>query len=369
MTHSRPCIDKHASPRNPALPSMPSTPQHPGPPILRLPSELHLQITSFLSTSKTKCIPLAPRASCTSSASHVHNEATAYTVRTTDASILSLRSTNRYFCALIPVSQDLLLQVERTLKGKKVLACCVCLRLRSVENFAISEMAMESLSTRQGAARTKYRFCIDCGFRAYPALSLQGDGDRTGEGPAALTMYAPCTMIMFPPGRRRAVWGEKREVWVWCMDCRELKKGEAAGDLRCHLFCKECCERLGCCHEREVRGMRRPYRIHRGYGPLDNRMEGKRMKSLAGTLVVDAGCSLLVQRQRERENGNEGDGEELDEQTRKEWFDFGEVRAFLPQPPEGFGQRRKKHRNCLPSSAAVYGLPPRTCGSVHAVID
>ena len=348
---------------------MPSTPQHPGPPILRLPSELHLHITSFLSTSKIKCIPLAPRASCTSSASHTHNEEKTYIVLTTHASILSLRSTNRYFCSLIAVSQQLLLQVERGVKGKKVLACCVCLRLRSVEKFATSETAMERLSTRKGVARTKYRFCIDCGFRAYPTLSLQGDGHHTGEVPAALTLYAPGTTITFPPGRRRSVEGEKREVWVWCLDCRELKKGEAAGDLGCHLFCKECCERLVCCREREICGMRRPWRMHRGYGPLDNRTEGKRLKSPAGTLVADAGCSLLVRRQRAREIGNEGNGDELDEQTRKEWFEFGETRAFLPQPPEGFGQRRKKHRSCLPTRAAVYGLPPRTCGSVHAVID
>jgi hypothetical protein len=228
---------------------------------------------------------------------------------------------------------------------------------------------MERLSTRQGAARTKYRFCINCGFRAYPALSLRGDGDRTGEGPAALTLYAPGTTIMFPPDRRIAVDREKMEVWVWCLDCRELKKGETAGDLGCHLFCKECCERLVCCREREISGRRRPWRMHRGYGPLDNRTEGKRLKSLAGTLVADAGCSLLVQKQREREIGNEGDREELDEQTRKEWFEFEEVRAFLPQPPEGFGQRRKKHRRCCPTRAAIYGLPPRTCGSVHAVVD
>lgn len=227
---------------------------------------------------------------------------------------------------------------------------------------------MERLSTRRGAARTKYRFCIDCGFRAYPALSLHGDG-RAGEVPAALTLYAPGTTITFPPGKRRAVEGEKREVWVWCQDCRELKKGEAAGDWGCHLFCKECCERLVCCRERKFCGERRRWRMHRGYGPLDNRAEGKRMKSLAGTLVADAGCSLLVRGQRERGIGNEEDGEELDEQTRKEWFDFGETRAFLPQPPEGFAQRRKKHGCCCPTRAAIYGLPPRTCGSVHAVID
>ena len=369
MTHSRHRIDKHTSPQPVSHLMLHSTSQHPGPPILRLPSELHLHITSFLSTSKIKCIPLAPRASCTSSASHTHNEETTYTVRTTDASILSLRGTNRHFCSLIPVSQELLLEVERGIKGQKVLACCVCLRLRSAEKFAPSETAMERLSTRQGAARTKYRFCIDCGFRAYPALSLQGDGHRTGEVPAALTLYAPGTTITFPPGRRKAVEGEKREVWVWCLDCRELKKGEAAGDLGCHLFCRECCERLVCCHERELRGRRRSWRMHRGYGSLDDSTERRILKCLAETIVVDAGCSLLVRRQRKHDDGNEGDGEELDEQTRKEWFDFEEVRAFLPQPPEGFSQRRKKHRSCLPTRAAVYGLPPRTCGSVHDVID
>lgn len=368
MTHSRHRINEHASPPNPTLPSMPTTPQHPGPPILRLPSELHLHITSFFSFSKTKCIPLAPRANCTSSASHTHNEETSYTVRTTDASILSLRSTNRYFCSLIPVSQELLLQVECGIKGKKVLACCVCLRLRSAEKFATSETAMERLSIRRGAARTKYRFCIDCGFRAYPALSLQGGG-HAGEDLAALTTYAPGTTITFPPGRKRIVEREKREVWVWCMDCRELKKGEEAGELGCHLFCKECCERLVCCQERVLLGRRRPYRMHRGYGPLDNSTKRKILKCLADTSIVDAGCSLLVQRQRKRENGNEGDGEELDEQTRKKWFDFVETRAFLPQPPEDFGQRCKRHGRCLPTRAAVYGFRPRTCGSVHTVID
>lgn len=345
---------------------MPSTPQHPVPPILRLPSELHLHITSFLSTSKTKCTPLAPHADCTSSASHVHNEATTYTVLTTDASILSLRSTNRYFHALTPVSQELLLQVERSIKGKKVLACCVCLRLRCAENFATSETKMERLSTRRGAARTKYRFCIDCGFRAYPAVSLRVDG-RAGGAPAALTMYAAGTTITFPSGRRKAVEGEKKlkEVWTWCLDCRELKKGEAAGDLGCHLFCKECCERLVCCHERERRWERGPHRMHRGYGSLDGSAQRKTLKCLTGTPVVDLGCSLLVQSQRMRKDGNEGDGEELDEQTRKEWFDFGEVRAFLSQSPEGFDPRWKNHRRCLPTRAAIYGLPPRSCGSVH----
>jgi hypothetical protein len=109
--------------------------------------------------------------------------------------------------------------------------------------------------------------------------------------------------------------------------------------------------------------------MHRGYGPLDDNTEGKKSKCLAETPIVDTGCSLLVQGQRKLESGIEGDGEELDEQSRKEWFDFGELRAFLPQPPEGFGPRRKKHRSCLPTRAAIYGLPPRTCGSVHAVLD
>lgn len=227
---------------------------------------------------------------------------------------------------------------------------------------------MERLSTRRGAARTKYRFCIDCGFRAYSAISSHNDR-HAGEVPAALTMYTPGTTITFSPGRKRTVEREKREVWVWCLDCRELKKGDAAGELGCHLFCKECCERLVCCQERELLGRRRPYRMHRGYGPLDNSTKRKILKCLAGTLVVDAGYSLLVHRQRKREDGNEGDAEELDEQTRKEWFDLGETRAFLPQPPEGFGQRRKRHGRCLPTRAAIYGLLPRTCGSVHAVID
>jgi hypothetical protein len=289
------------------------------PPILRLPTELQLHIISFLSTRVRRCCPTKVgdhRPSATFDRrrqvhrvpgqvhrvlgqvhrvlGHVHDPLTSYWITITDAAILSLRCTNVRFSILIPLTHKLLLDIERSFHAlhRTLLACCVCLRLRPGEKFAIHS-ATQTLDSENQKFVAKYRFCIDCGFSTYPHphpnLLPRRQQRRLGMEPLGMTTYAPGTKIKF---RTRRLPLHAFHVWVWCMDCRLLKIGAEAGSLQCRLFCRDCCERLGC------RSLRFDVIHHVNYEgiklEIDTETQRRHGRLKAGAIYIARGSSFLL---------------------------------------------------------------------------
>jgi hypothetical protein len=277
------------------------------PPILRLPPELQLHIISFLSTKAERCNPTKVSYYGPSAAfgrrQHVHDTLTSYWITITDPAVLSLRCTNVRFSVLIPLSQKLLLDIERSFHGPagKLLACCVCLRLRTCDKFAIRSTP-QMLNSENQKFVARHRFCIDCGFSTYPHphphLPPRRQQRRLGMEPLGLTTYAPGTKIKFRTMGMRA---DTFHVWVWCMDCRLLKIGTEAGSLQCRLFCRTCCERLGC------RSLRFGIIHHVNYEgikvEIDTETQRRHGRLKAGAIYIGRGSSFLLKNKEPSEYG------------------------------------------------------------------
>ncbi|EUC37702.1 hypothetical protein COCCADRAFT_22677 [Bipolaris zeicola 26-R-13] len=172
---------------------LPTTPPNTLPPLLRLASELHLAIISFLPSLK---------------------DAT----DEDDLALLQLRRTNRYFRDLVPPpTHDDLLSLELVLYEYPVYACKFCLCLRPRAKFAAA--MLKGKTGTNGQARYK-RFCADCGFDT----TVVGRSQR------------------YCRGSRAFVGGVD---WVWCKHCNLVKKEEEADSVCPGLF-KACYTMLGC---------------------------------------------------------------------------------------------------------------------------
>jgi hypothetical protein len=175
------------------LPS--TTPPQPSslPPLLRLATELHLAIISFLPDLKD-------------------------TRDEHDVALLQLRRTNHYFRGLVPrPTHDDLLSLEWALSKYSVYACQFCRYLRPGNKFAAA--MLKGPKGINGASRYK-RFCADCGFDT----TVVGKSQR------------------YCPGTRACVGGVD---WVWCKYCKIVKKGEEA-EAMCVGLCRACYGRWGC---------------------------------------------------------------------------------------------------------------------------
>jgi hypothetical protein len=177
-----------------------TTPPQPNtlPPLLRLATELHLAIISFLPNLED--------------ATDEH-----------DLALLQLRQTNRYFHDLVPPpTHDELLSLELALFNYSVYACKFCPYLQPRNKFA-SKM-LEGKTGVNGGSRYK-RFCADCGFDT----TVVGQSQR------------------YCPGTRACVDGVD---WVWCKYCKIVKKGDEA-EAMCVGSCRACYGSWGCrCRDR-----------------------------------------------------------------------------------------------------------------------
>lgn len=165
------------------------------PPLLRLATELHLEIISYLPD--------------VIDAEEVH-----------DLAVLRLRATNRYFHKLTPgPTHHELLHLEHLsfVTAHPLYACRFCVRLRPKSNFALAKLSGKT--GINGFSRWK-RFCADCGFDT----TFVGKSER------------------YSPGARAVVCGTD---WVWCILCRKVKKGEAARKV-CVQMCHACYGIGGC---------------------------------------------------------------------------------------------------------------------------
>lgn len=331
------------------------------PPILRLPVELQLHIFTFLSIRCKKCcLPRAdshrrcvareraPAAVGRGRASailgrltHRYSASSCYRITITNPTILSLRCTNVHFSMLIPLTQKLLLEVERWLRFRrsKALACCVCLRLRVRDKFAIHATAGVQDIDKEEDFVSRRRFCVDCGFFAYPhphpVLLPRRQQQRLGVEPLGLTTYAPGTKIKF--FRTWSIRPETFDVWVWCLDCRLLKIRAEAGSLQCKFFCKECCKRLGC------EDLRAGNVEHVGYegikGEIETETRRKHTRLEAGRIYMARGNSLLLRNKKQGgdlEQGQEQGQEEEDNDGQittewRHWFENQGTPTILPK--------------------------------------
>jgi hypothetical protein len=190
-TFSLTLLPSHHFYRNMATKSLSAASPASIPPLLRLPAELHLDIVSELEESDPEGA----------------------------VATLNLRLSNRYFYNLVDKpSHDTLLYVEKTswAVSRSLYTCKFCVRLRPASTFAET---MLKGKTGPNGLWAKKRFCADCGFAA-----VQRE-----------TRYSAGTMV--------TVNGER---WIWCVYCREVKKGNQAGKKEwCEKGCKRCFERVG----------------------------------------------------------------------------------------------------------------------------
>lgn len=207
------------------------------PPILRLPVELQLHILKFLSIRvkkccvpkfddyclRTKCERIPGRIRIASgSPTHLFNSSSCHRITITYPEILSLRCTSYHFSLLIPLTHKLLLEVERWLRFHRynVFTCCVCMRLRMRDKFAVhATTGVQDIEEEDFVAR--HRFCVDCGFSTYPhphpVLLPRRQQRCLGVQPLGLTTYAPGTKIKFRRpwfGPMPAAYKETFHVWV-----------------------------------------------------------------------------------------------------------------------------------------------------------
>lgn len=352
------------------------------PPIFRLPAELHLHIISFLTIEKLRRCRHICRTGfyCTKSWHEiccgeriVDDERGIRTI--THPAILLLRATHPYFRALISLSQDLLLQIERHPSAPRSLlgvfrACCVCLRLRPMNEFALSALpafqpARRSYEDQCMDQQAEKRFCRDCGFHAYPqphpALSPRRQQRRRGDVLVQQTTYAPGTKVVF---LRAAPFLVGYDVWVWCLDCRLLKTSVGSGEAGCRFFCKDCCTRLGCRvtgHTRD--GCRLLYTLHTGYAEIEGEIDEEKLRREhrlgVGAVYIAQGKSLLLKNV-EQPVGDQEDEEcgRLSNVECKAWFDFEGHPTTLPSPSSEFdylprGPRRELLESRLPSGTTA----------------
>jgi hypothetical protein len=154
------------------------------PPLLRVPAELHLDIVSEFQESDEEGA----------------------------LATLYFRLSNRYFYNLIDkLTHDTLLFIEKTpwAVGRTLYTCKFCVRLRCAATFA--EAMLKGKTGINGGFRYK-RFCANCGFAA-----VKGK-----------TRYSA--------GNTATVDGER---WIWCIHCRQVKRGEDAGKKE---WCEESCK-------------------------------------------------------------------------------------------------------------------------------
>jgi len=339
------------------------------PPILRLPSELHIHIVSFLSTEALKCClsGTGPSRGQGRSTSNFHNASDDHdteTVTITDPAVLSLRSTNTYFLSLIPPLQKLLLQIERhpsTFRTSigPLKACCVCLRLRPSSTFSISGPSELTHSPSRLVVQSlecgaRYRFCRDCGFDAYPhphpALPPRSQQRRRGIELIELTTYMPGTKLVFPRDCSKRGWGY--DVWVWCIECRVLKTSRAAsGEVGCSIFCRECCTRLGCrVVNHNATGARVIQYLHRGYAGIEGEIAAEKQRREhrlgRGAVYVAQGRSLLLKNLEQPVGGEEEarNDDSYEHPAWKTWFDFEGCSTILPTPPPGWSAELPRRR-------------------------
>ncbi len=170
-----------------------TTPPNTLPPLLRLATELHLTIISFLPDLKD-----------------AKDE--------DDLALLQLRRTNHYFRNLIlPPTHNDLLCLELALVKYRIYACKFCLRLQPMTKF--TSTMLKGKTGINGQARDR-RFCADCGFDT----TVVGQSQR------------------YCPGTRACVNGVD---WVWCKHCKLVKKCEDANSV-CVGLCKACYKKSGC---------------------------------------------------------------------------------------------------------------------------
>jgi hypothetical protein len=180
------------------------------PPFLRLATELHLAIISFLPD--------------------LHDARDEH-----DLARLQLRRTNCYFRNLVPPpTHDELLSLELALANYSVYACKFCPYLKPRNKFAAK--MLEGKTSIHGRWRYK-RFCADCGFDT----TVVGQSQR------------------YCPGTRACVDGVD---WVWCKCCKVVKRGEEA-EAMCVGLCRACYGRWGCtCRDRCGRPLRDTTALH-----------------------------------------------------------------------------------------------------------
>jgi hypothetical protein len=160
------------------------------PPLLRLPVELHLHITSYLEIDDSR-----------------KDEE----ISDIDLDLLNFRLTSKYFHSLIPApTLWFLLHLERRPGSRLGYACVYCVRLRPARKFADNMFTRKRGRSGQQAFR---RFCADCGF----------DVEEEGR---------------YAPGTRVVVDGVS---WVYCLCCRRVKSGREAGPYTCNgKYCLDC---------------------------------------------------------------------------------------------------------------------------------
>ncbi|KAF2830204.1 hypothetical protein CC86DRAFT_181959 [Ophiobolus disseminans] len=171
----------------------------PLPPLLCLPVELHLEICDHLQGDSSDLTDDGP------------------------FELMRLRLVNQYFHSLVPaVDHTKLLHLEDTSFAQRndLYACKHCLRLRKGSQFSdrrIPVNAKMTVKRQRGGLESRERFCADCGF-------------------ADQNEY-----VGYAIGKDVTVDGVR---WVWCTFCRKVKKGDEAGDKRCHDACRACLTRL-----------------------------------------------------------------------------------------------------------------------------
>jgi hypothetical protein len=170
-----------------------TTPSNTLPPLLRLASELHLAIISYLPDLKDA-------------------------KDRDDLALLQLRRTNHYFRNLVPPpTHNDILSLESALFKYSVYACKFCLCLLPMTKFASAMLTGKT--GVNGKARDR-RFCADCGFDT----TVVGQSQR------------------YCPGTRACVSGVD---WIWCKHCKLVKNGEQANSV-CVGLCKACYSTFGC---------------------------------------------------------------------------------------------------------------------------
>ena len=163
----------------------PALPDGSIPPILRLATELHLNIVSQLKDA---------------------DEGGAFAAR-------HLRLTNRHFYNIVEqATHSELLRVEQTewAMERRLYACMYCIRLRHASKFA--DTMLKGKTGRNGT-QTYRRFCVDCGFAP----------------PKGQTRYSAGTEVRVNGTR-----------WVWCQRCKVVKSGDVAGKAGCFKLCETC---------------------------------------------------------------------------------------------------------------------------------
>jgi hypothetical protein len=359
------------------------------PPILRLPTELHIHIVSFLTTEELTCCLTGVGSNSKERELAWHNGKTTKTshnassdhdtepITITHSAVLFLRSTNTYFLSLIPLSQELLLRIERHPSTPQTpigppKACCVCLRLRPSDEFPISTPSELSHNAYKHVVQSldcgaNYRFCRDCGFHAYPhphpALGPRRQQRRRGIEPLQLTTYKPGTKLIFQ--RRSPKTRVRHDVWVWCMDCRLLKTSTASGDVACPIFCAECCTRLGCrVIHHNATGARVIQYLHTGYAQIEEEItEEKRRREhrlSAGAVYVAQGRSLLLKNvERPADDEEEVVRGHLKDPVWKNWFDLEGYPMILQTPSIRVPSGWRKLPVCVAHVCTLFRRPLR----------